>query len=271
MHPPSPNDPLFRTLEGFTAVVTGSSSGIGRAIAERLAQSGARVLVHGFKNEDGASSCAQICRDLQKGSSNSNDTTEGLDYVLSDLSQAEGRSKLLNEAQSKLGKIDIWINNAGADVITDENSQKSFEQKLELLWKTDVEATILLSRAIGKIMLDAGSGVILNMGWDQAQSGMEGDSGEYFSASKGAVMAFSKSLALSLAPKVRVNTLAPGWIKTAWGEKAEKYWNERVLKETPAQRWGRPEDVAHVAHHLVSPGSSYLTGQTIAINGGAVR
>ena len=85
------------------------------------------------------------------------------------------------------------------------------------------------------------------MGWDQAETGMEGDSGELFAATKGAVMAFTRSLALSLAPTVRVNALAPGWIKTAWGESASHAWQERVLRETPLARWGTPEDVADAA------------------------
>ena len=109
------------------------------------------------------------------------------------------------------------------------------------------------------------------MGWDQAETGMEGDSGELFAATKGAIMAFTRSLALSLAPTVRVNALAPGWIKTEWGEGASLKWHERVLKETPLARWGTPEDVAQVACFLVSPAAAFLTGQILRVNGGAVR
>jgi NAD(P)-dependent dehydrogenase (short-subunit alcohol dehydrogenase family) len=100
---------------------------------------------------------------------------------------------------------------------------------------------------------------------------MEGDSGELFATVKGAVMAFSRSLALSLAPEVRVHCLAPGWIRTAWGEKASEVWQERVRRETPLQRWGSPEDVAAAVRWLVSPAARYLSGQIIRINGGAVR
>ena len=109
------------------------------------------------------------------------------------------------------------------------------------------------------------------MGWDQAETGMEGDSGEMFAATKGAVMAFTRSLSLSLAPEVRVNCLAPGWIKTAWGESASSEWQDRAVRETPLRRWGTPEDVAQAARFLVSPKSSFLTGQVIRVNGGAVR
>ena len=109
------------------------------------------------------------------------------------------------------------------------------------------------------------------MGWDQAETGMEGDSGELFAAAKGAVMAFSRSLALSLAPQVRVHCLAPGWVRTAWGAGASQAWQERVRRETPLRRWGLPADVAAVARWLASPGAGYLTGQVVRVNGGAVR
>ena len=109
------------------------------------------------------------------------------------------------------------------------------------------------------------------MGWDQAETGMEGDSGQLFTAAKGAVAAFTRSLALSLAPAVRVNCLAPGWVRTAWGEGASERWQERVLRETPLRRWGTPEDVAGAARWLASPAAAYVTGQVIRVNGGAVR
>jgi 3-oxoacyl-[acyl-carrier protein] reductase len=109
------------------------------------------------------------------------------------------------------------------------------------------------------------------MGWDQAETGMEGDSGQLFGATKAAVIAFTKSLALTLAPSVRVNCLAPGWIRTAWGEKASSTWQERVLRETPLARWGTAQDVAGVVRWLASPAAKFITGQVIRINGGAVR
>jgi NAD(P)-dependent dehydrogenase (short-subunit alcohol dehydrogenase family) len=100
---------------------------------------------------------------------------------------------------------------------------------------------------------------------------MEGDSGELFATAKGAVMAFSRSLALSLAPQVRVHCLAPGWIRTAWGQSASEVWQERVRRETPLQTWGTPEDVAATTRWLVSPAARYFDGQIVRINGGAVR
>jgi 3-oxoacyl-[acyl-carrier protein] reductase len=130
---------------------------------------------------------------------------------------------------------------------------------------------MILARDIGRRMKARGRGVILNMGWDQAETGMEGDSGQLFGATKAAVMAFTKSLALSLAPEVRVNCLAPGWIRTAWGDQASAKWQERVRRETPLGRWGTPHDVARAARWLASPKAGFITGQVVRINGGAVR
>jgi 3-oxoacyl-[acyl-carrier protein] reductase len=117
-------------------------------------------------------------------------------------------------------------------------------------------------------MKSRGEGVILNLGWDQADFGMEGDGGQLFGTIKAAVMAFTKSLAKSLAPEVRVNCLAPGWIRTDWGDVASEVWQERAQRESLAGRWGAPEDVAHVARFLASPAASFINGQVVPINGG---
>jgi NAD(P)-dependent dehydrogenase (short-subunit alcohol dehydrogenase family) len=169
------------------------------------------------------------------------------------------------------GGIDIWVNNAGADLLTGEAASWSYERKWAELLAVDVTATMLLSRMVGERMNASRGGVILTMGWDQAETGMEGDSPQLFGAAKAAVMAFTKSLAVALAPRVRVNCLAPGWIKTAWGESASACWQERVRSETPLRRWGLPEDVAATARWLASPAAAFITGQIVRINGGAVR
>ncbi len=191
--------------------------------------------------------------------------------LLADLRDSDACENLANAAWKEWGGLDVLVNNAGADTLTGEAGTWSFERKLEELWAVDVRATLRLARMIGGRMRAAGQGVIVNMGWDQAETGMAGDSGELFATIKGAVMAFSRSLALSLAPQVRVHCLAPGWIRTKWGENASEAWQQRVIQETPLARWGTPEDVAETTAWLVSPAARYIDGQIVRINGGAVR
>jgi NAD(P)-dependent dehydrogenase (short-subunit alcohol dehydrogenase family) len=166
--------------------------------------------------------------------------------------------------------LEICICNAGADILTGSQRRLDYLQKLDALLEVDVISTIILARAIGQRMKEAGQGVILTMGWDQATTGFDGESGELFSTAKAAVMAFTRSLALNLAPQVRVNCLAPGWIKTGWGEHAPVAWQERALSETPLGRWGTPKDVAKTACWLAGPESEFITGQIIRVNGGSV-
>jgi len=247
-------------LADLRAVVTGSSSGIGRAIAIALARSGADVVIHRRGSVDQAEEVAAFARTFGVRAS----------ALRADLRDPFDRNVLIEQAWNLWQGIDIWVNNAGADTLTGAAAAWPFEDKLKELLEVDVTASIALSRSVGRRMRQLGHGVILNMGWDQAEVGMAGDSGELFAAAKGAVMAFTKSLARSLAPEVRVNCLAPGWIRTAWGEKASDYWQEKVVRETPLGRWGTPEDVAQAARWLVSPQAQYITGQVIRINGGAV-
>jgi 2-amino-4-hydroxy-6-hydroxymethyldihydropteridine diphosphokinase len=259
---PAPPPPVpGRELTGLRAVVTGSTSGIGRAIALELAAGGADVVIHGRRFPDAAEAVAAQAR--QAG--------VRAHVLLADLRDPAACQRLVESAWDAWQGIDIWINNAGADTLTGEAARWPFERKLQELLAVDVTATVLLARAVGPRMQAAGGGTILNMGWDQAETGMEGDSGQLFGTTKAAVMAFSKSLALTLAPAVRVNCLAPGWIRTAWGESASSAWQERVRRETPLRRWGTPADVAAAARWLVSPAAAYVTGQVLRINGGAVR
>ncbi|NLX54030.1 MAG: SDR family oxidoreductase [Planctomycetaceae bacterium] len=249
-------------LDGKTAVVTGASSGIGRAIARELALAGADVVVHA------RASHAQLDRVVDELRA----TGRRALAILADLASAPAHAALIEQAWTWAGDIQIWVNNAGGDVLTGSAAEWPFEQKLEYLWQVDVRGTILLSREVGRRMIeragDARDRCILNMGWDQVEGGMAGDSGEMFAAVKGAVMAFTRSLARSLAPAVRVNCLAPGWIRTAWGRGAAVHWQERARRESLLQRWGAPEDVARVARCLVSPASGFVTGQVIPVNGG---
>jgi len=236
------------TLAGLTAFVTGSTAGIGADIAKTFEDHGATVIRHG-----------RFPRDQQR-------------YLYGNLADAGVAERLATEAWDAAGgSLDILVCNAGADTLTGDAAKWSFERKLQELLAVDLVGTMLLSRSIGSTMKARGRGCILTIGWDQAETGMDGDSGQLFAAVKGAVMCFTRSLALSLAPEVRVNCIAPGWIRTAWGETASPLWQERVRRETPLGVWGLPEDIAAAALMLASPAASFLTGQTLRVNGGAVR
>jgi len=245
-------------LHGRTAVVTGSSSGVGQAIALELAKAGAALVVHGFKNPAGAEETVQQIQQLGGQAT----------ILMADVANIDDRDRLARNAWEWRGGVDVWVNNAGADVLTGPAADWSFEQKLDRLWQVDVVGAMLLSRTIGAQMKSQRRGVILNIGWDQADHGMAGESGEMFATIKGAVMAFSKSLAKSLAPEVRVNCIAPGWIKTSWGEQASDYWRLRAVKESLRSRWGTPEDVAAAARFLASDAADFITGHVLPVNGG---
>jgi len=250
----------FASLAGRRAVVTGASSGIGRAIALELARAGADVVIHHRHSGDAAHQVAEQLRALGRRAP----------VIALDLRQHDRYASFVDEIWRD-APVDIWINNAGADLLTGADARRSYADKLQLLYEVDIRGTALLGKLAGARMKAAGRGAMLNIGWDQADRGMEGDSGELFALSKNAIMGLTRSLAVSLAPQVRVNCIAPGWIKTAWGQTASDIWQERVLRETPLQRWGTPEDIARLARFLVSDAADYLTGQVINANGGAVR
>jgi 3-oxoacyl-[acyl-carrier protein] reductase len=248
------------SLTGKTAFVSGSSRGIGREVALALAAAGCRVAIHGRS----ASNAGQVAQLLA-----ADDRHAGT--FLGDLSEPDGAGRLVEEVLAALPSIDIFVAVAGADVLTGEAASWSFDRKLEALLAVDLLGTIAMARRFGTAMQAGSGGSIVTIGWDQASVGMEGDSGQLFAATKGAVMAFTRSLARSLGPTVRVNCVAPGWIRTAWGEQASEVWQKRARREAMLGRWGEPEDVAQAVTWLASAEASWVSGQVLPVNGGFRR
>ncbi len=253
------------TLGGLVVLVTGGSSGIGRAIAVACARAGADVALTYAHNEQGARETAsEVTAAGRRASVFRLDLAprEGLEETLAALARDAGAS---------LGRIDAWINNAGADILTGDGAHLPAARKLDLLLSVDLRGTILASwAAVEHMRAHERGGVVINMSWDHAVTGMAGRNPQMFAAAKGGVLAFSKSLARSVAPLVRVNVLAPGWIETAFGDGLDAERRREVAQSTPLERWGTPADVALAAVYLASPAAAFLTGQTIFVNGGVV-
>jgi 3-oxoacyl-[acyl-carrier protein] reductase len=187
-----------------------------------------------------------------------------------DVSRDVEITQLAAWVQKSFSRIDVWINNAGADILTGDAVNLSRTQKLDQVLAVDLRGTVLASWAAVGLMREFGGGCIINMAWDHVSQGMAGENPGVYSASKGGIASFSRSLAREVAPDIRVNILAPGFIETAFGEEANPKFRQKVVDMTPLRRWGRPEDVAGAAVFLASDDAAFLTGQTIMVNGGVV-
>lgn len=243
--------------------VTGASSGIGQATAVLAAERGADVVIHYCGNRVGIEETQSAIEEA-----GSQCLTLQLDYHSATPADF---SELCQQAWNWRGRVDTLVNNAGGDVLTNERKQWPLFEKLNFLWKVDVASTMEMSRSMGQLMKKASLTPlpsIINIGWDQAMTGQGGESGELFSATKGAIICFSRSLAKSLSPNVRVNTVAPGWVQTSWGNETSEYWDQRAKSESLLNRWGTPKDIAGVILQIAAADAQFINGQVIDVNGG---
>lgn len=247
-------------LAGKTAVVTGASGGLGGATALAFAREGADVVVHYGRTREAAERVLGEVRALGRRGA-------ALQADVSDRLQIE---RLVRESRRELGRIDVWMNVAGADILTGKGACVDDVEKLERVIAVDLRGSVLCSWAVADVMIEQGSGSIINISWNHHVGGIATKVAEAFSATKGGVEAFSKNLALRVAPSVRVNVIAPGWIETSYGEGLDRKQYERVVSSIPLRRWGTPEEIAGVAVFLASEEASYLTGQTIRVDGGTM-
>lgn len=248
-------------LQGRKAVVTGASSGIGRAMALALAAAGCDVVVNYRHSAEQAAEVVEAIR--ARG--------VAAHAVQADVGEPGACTELVLRSCALLGTPDIWINNAGADILTGASARESDADKLQRLLQVDLGGTIHCCWAVVPRMQKAGRGVVLNMSWDLALSGLPGRNPQMFAAVKAGVHGFSRALARDVAPLVRVNVLAPGWIRTAFADTgmAAEYQEQR-RREIPLGRFGNAADVAAAALYLASDDAAYVTGQVLNVNGGLV-
>jgi 3-oxoacyl-[acyl-carrier protein] reductase len=247
-------------LDGRVAVVTGASRGIGRAIALALGQAGADVVVDHARS--GAEADA-VVREVEK-------LGRRALAVRADVAVAADVERLLDATLASFGRVDAWVNNAGADILTGTASGWAEETKWDRVMAVDLKGTWLCSRAAAAAMRERGEGVIVNVSWDHAAHGMGNPTAAIYAAAKGGVAAMSRCLAREFAPRVRVNVVAPGWIMTDWLAGAGESVRQQVTAATPLGRWGTPADVASAVVFLASPDASFITGETILVGGGVV-
>jgi len=244
------------SLEGKVALVTGSNTGIGAAIARGLARAGADVICHGREGEATAAVSAEI-RALGRGSI----------AVTADLSDRAAQDDLVARAAGEFGRIDILINNAG--MIRRAPAVDYTDDDWDLILEVNLSAPFRLARRVGKMMVERGGGRIVNTASLLAFQG--GILVPAYAASKGGLAQLTKALANEWAARnVNVNAIAPGYIATnnTAALQADPVRSRQILERIPAGRWGEPEDIAGAAVFLCSQAARYVTGHVLAVDGG---
>jgi 3-oxoacyl-[acyl-carrier protein] reductase len=249
-----------KRLAGQVAVVTGASRGIGRAIALALAGESARVVVNYARARAAAEA---VVAEIRAAGG------EAL-AVAAHVSRAEEVDRLLGTTIEAFGRCHAWVNNAGADILTGEARAWPASRQWDEVMAVDLKGTWICSRAAADAMRRDGGGVIVNLSWDHVDHGMGNPTAAIYAAAKGGVAAMSRCLAREFAPAVRVNVVAPGWIRTQWLEGAGAELQQRVADATPLGRPGLPDDVAAAVAFLASAEAAFITGQTLVVNGGVV-
>lgn len=245
-------------FSGKNVLITGATGGIGEAVARRFADSGAFVLLHTNRNRDQAEkTLAEIRQNGGRG-----------DIIVADFGPNFNSNIFLKQTLEKTVRIDIIVNSAGLDLMLPEISQKTFAEKMQNIFFVDVFATVKLSRDFGRLMKEQGSGTIIFFGWDGVDCGWTGETAELYGLAKGAIQGFSRSLAESLAPSVRIRELSLGWIKTRWGKRSSNDFEKRVVQDSLQNRWGEASEVADIILFLSSDVSEYMDGINLKINGG---
>ncbi|MBU4310756.1 3-oxoacyl-[acyl-carrier-protein] reductase [bacterium] len=242
-------------LKNKVALVTGGGRGIGRAISLALAKEGAKVCVNYFHSKDAAE---EVVKRIKENGG------EAISHK-ADVSKLEAVNRMVEEINKQFGRIDILVNNAGLNI--DKYLMIMNEEEWDKVIDVNLKGTFNCSKAVSRVMIGQRSGNIINISSVSAISGTAGQTN--YSAAKGGMISFTKSLARELAPfDIRVNALAPGLIETEMVKKMPKEMLDRILEITPLKRVGKPEEVAKAVIFLVSEEAGYITGQVIRVDGG---
>ena len=243
-------------LENRTAIVTGASRGIGRAIAKKFSNEGARVAINynnSFKEAD------SLLKEIEA------DGGIGI-LVKANVSRSEEVKRMIQDVMNAWGHIDVLVNNAGVHYAVDifEHTEEMWDETLDV----NLKGTYLCSKEVAPIMLNQKKGKIVNI---SSNSGMYHPSAMQFAeyvASKAGVNGLTKALALRLGPYVNVNAICPGAITTDMNSFRDSEANKALIEETPLKRLGRVEDVANAALFLASDLSDFITGELMLVTGG---
>ncbi len=247
----------MKQLQGKTALITGASRGIGKAIALKLADQGANIV---FSHLSSAEQGKEVTQELEKRN------VEVLAYH-ADVASFNKSQELIETVIQKFKQIDILVNNAG--ISRDNLLLRMSEQDWDDVMQVNLKSVFNLTKAVTPVMIRQRSGSIINI---SSVVGIKGNIGQAnYAASKAGIIGITKSVALELGSRnVRCNAIAPGFIETAMTEKLSKEAKEEWIKNIPIRRVGTPEDVANCALFLASDSSSYITGQVIQVDGGMV-
>lgn len=244
---------MMKDLMGKWAIVTGSTKGIGKGIAEALAAHGVSVVVVGTHAERGEA----IAKSLGNNSF----------FKRLDVSNFEACQSFIDEVLAKTGVVDILINNAG--ITRDNLLMKMTEEDWDRVIAVNLKSVFNLSHALVRPMLKAKKGKIINI---SSVVGLTGNAGQVnYAASKAGVIGVTRSLAQEMAPRgICVNCIAPGFIETEMTEVLSDKVKEMILNKIPMKRMGNTKEVANAALFLSSELSDYITGQVLTVDGGMV-
>lgn len=244
-------------LNGKTAIVTGASGGIGKAIAVGLAKEGAAVAIHYHGNKEKADVVKQEILDLGGQA----------ETFCCDVSDFGACGTFIKEVIKVFGRIDILVNNAG--ITKDGLVMGMKEADFDAVIDTNLKGSFHCIRFVSRQMMKQRAGKIINI---TSVSGVAGNAGQAnYSASKAGLIGLTKSVAKELASRnITVNAIAPGFVKTEMTDVLSEQVKEGALKQIPMGRFAQPEDIANAAVFLASDRASYITGQVLLVDGGMV-